>query len=154
MAINALRFEVSDENVEVVHIYFDYKAHQSQTALSVATSLLKQLLIRLDFIPQELESMYSTNTKLNMATCKAMLFQCARKVGTIYAVFDAVDECNETNFTEILEFLAHFQNSFKILLSTRPRRESLPVRLFPIFSHCIIVLSPTNSKTLTEVVSV
>ena len=82
----------------------------------MARSLLKQLLTPLDAITPELELMYSKNTKPNVATCQALLHSCSQKFDTIYAVFDAVDECND----EILEFIAQLPNSYRILLSSRP----------------------------------
>ena len=49
-----------------------------------------------------------------------MIHLCSQKFDTIYAVFDAVDECNDMHQEEILEFITQLPTSYRILLSSRP----------------------------------
>lgn len=124
IAINDLksRFD-ADENVQVIYMYFDYKSQQSQSVVDVAMGLLKQLLASQQVdVPSELESLYSTSTKPNLATCKRLLAECAKRSGTIYAVFDAIDECGEISQQDILDLFGHLQQTgpYRMLISSRP----------------------------------
>jgi NACHT domain len=122
IAINDLKNRFpADRNVQVIHLYFDYKSQQSQTVVDIAINLLKQLLSRLDNIPNELDSLYCANTRPDLPACKRLLTLCSKQFGTIFAVFDAIDECCDSYRKELLALFAHLlQSGCKLLISSRP----------------------------------
>jgi hypothetical protein len=111
----------ADENVQILHLYFDYKSQQTQTALNIGLKLLTQLLSCLDDIPEELEALYSRGTKPDLAACKRLLTSLAQKGPNVFAVFDAIDECHDTHQKEVLALFGHLQQSgYRLLISSRP----------------------------------
>lgn len=117
----------------MVYVYFDYKAQQSQAGIHVAKSLLKQLLCRSDNIPSELESLYNesirTSGKPDIPTFTQLLKLYAQKF-SIYAIFDALDECSDDHQKELLSLFADLQKgAYRLLISSRPHLPHLRDRL-------------------------
>ena len=127
IAIDHLINKFRDENVKVVYVYFDYKAERTQTTIDVVRSLLKQLLSQFDNLPPELEPLYTlygksirTSTRPDITICIRLLASCSQ-ISSIYAVFDAIDECSDVYQKEVLELFAHLQKSgYRLLISSRP----------------------------------
>jgi hypothetical protein len=133
IAIDYLKNKFRDENVKVVYVYFDYKAERTQTRIDIVRILLKQLLSQFDTVPPELESLYTlydesicTSTNPDITTLTRFLTLCSQ-ISTIYAIFDAIDECSDVHQMEVLELFAHLQQSgYRLLISSRPHlHESL-----------------------------
>jgi hypothetical protein len=103
-----------------VPIYFDIQSQKRQTGAHIARYLLQQLLPALDEVPAQLESQFKDGKTLpDISTCKELLKFVASKL-SIYAVFDAFDECTESE-DGVLDLLIHLNNSaYKILISSRP----------------------------------
>lgn len=120
IAIDALTAEFQNDEVAVLHVYFDYKAQKAQTAVNIAHNLLKQLLSRLDYIPLELQNSHSANTKPSLDESRTMLSGLTDNFRTIYAIFDAIDECDVNQLNEIVAGIAGLGPNCKVLISTRP----------------------------------
>lgn len=121
IAIDALTAaEFQNDEVAVLHVYFDYKGQKTQTAVNIAHNLLKQLLSRVDHIPLELQNSHSANTKPSLDTSRTMLSALTDSFHTIYAIFDAVDECDVDQLNEIVALIAGLGSNCKVLISTRP----------------------------------
>ena len=106
-------------------MFFDYKSHQTQTAVDVSMSLLKQLIFSVDQSDAAIESLYSENKRPDMATCKRLLTCYAQKRDSVYTVFDALDEYNEApkERSELFGLFGHLQRELRchLLLSSRAR---------------------------------
>lgn len=132
IAIDYLNSRFASEYVKVVYIYFDYTIHRTQTAAHVTTSLLKQLLSQCDQLPAGLDSLYAlydeslrTSTRPDLSTFTQLLILCAQEF-SIYAVFDAMDECNEDYQADIISLFIDLQkSSCKLLISSRPHLRNL-----------------------------
>ena len=108
------------ENGKVVYFYFDYKAPQTHSATSIAANLLKQLLCQSDSIPSQLESLYCEQKGVDLSIIIQLLTSAAERYSSIYAVFDALDECGDGYRKEALELFAKLQESgYRLLISTR-----------------------------------
>jgi NACHT domain len=120
MATHYLKDRFHDNNaVQVVHLYFEQKTRLTQT--EVALHILKQILSDLDDVPPQLEALYNKSTKPDIAACKELLTSCAEKFSSVYAVFDAIDECSNANQKDVVSLFAHLQRStYRLLISTRP----------------------------------
>lgn len=109
----------------MLYAYFDYKAQQTQSSLDVSKVLLKQLLCHdhSNTVPPELESLYDKSIGSGSSPdidviCE--LLTSFSKDYSMYAVFDALDECSEWNRKDMLSLFTTLQKSgFRLLVSTR-----------------------------------
>lgn len=111
-----------DKNNAVIYIFFDYKSHQTQTAIDIAMCLLKQLILPRDNIVGEIESYYMKGERLNMAACKQLLAFYAKRRDSIYAIFDGLDEYTKSanEMSELFGLFTHLQTiRCHLLLSSR-----------------------------------
>lgn len=110
-------------NAKVIYIYFDYKAQTMQTEVYIVGTLLKQLLCQISDIPADIESFYNDSIAKNNkpSVTDLVRFLTSHSKSRIYAVFDALDECNDKYQQNVLSLLAILEKSgFKLLISTRP----------------------------------
>ena len=108
----------------MVYIYFNYQSKETQTAVQIARTIVKQLISGVG-IPEELESLYKKSTEENttpgMKEIIPVLELCSRRFSSRYAVFDALDECSDTHKEEILDLFVNLQKfGYKLLISGRP----------------------------------
>jgi hypothetical protein len=119
--------------VKVVYIYFNYQSKDSQTAVQITKTIIKQLVSGLE-IPEELESFYKNftekTTNPRMEELISVLGPCSRRFSSIYAVFDALDECDDRYKEEILGLFVNLQKrGYKLLISGRPPLDTCACRL-------------------------
>lgn len=134
IAIDALTEQAKNPNSKVVYLYFDYATPQNQTAMSVARSLLKQLVSQSGDFPFDLESLYDNavqhGTEPDIDTLILHLSLFAEK-NPVYAIFDAIDECDLIHIESLLEFFSELQQSaFRLLISTRPHLQNFEDHLW------------------------
>ena len=108
----------------MVYIYFNYQLKETQTAVQIARTILKQLISDVE-IPDELLSLYKKSTEKNtepgMGELIPLVQSCSRRFSSRYAVFDALDECSDTHKEEILDLFVNLQKfGYKLLISGRP----------------------------------
>ncbi len=120
IAIDALTAEFQNDDVAVLPVYFDYKGQKAQTAVNIAHNLLKQLLSRMDYIPLDLQNSHSANTKPSLDRTRRMLSSLTDNFHTVYAIFDAIDECDVNQLNEIVALIGGLGQNCKVLISTRP----------------------------------
>jgi hypothetical protein len=130
IAIDYIKERFINENTNVLHIYFDFKAQQSQSAIDISSILLKQLLSNGDNIPHDVEDLYErctrTGTRPDQTTLTLLLTSWSQKSSSIYAVFDALDECSDRHQEEILSLFGLLEQSgYKLLISSRPHLQHL-----------------------------
>jgi len=120
---------LKDSNMKLIYIYFDYQEVKVQTLANVVGSLLKQLVSQLESVPAEVDKIYEKaiqraarpeTTKL----CE-LLFSLSKTFRT-FAVFDAMDECNEGVQDSMFTLVAGLQKSdCNLLVSSRPHLQQL-----------------------------
>jgi hypothetical protein len=117
-----------NDGIKVVYIYFDHEISQTQTALAVAQSFLKQLIPKMDIIPSELFEVYrQCRRNSSLPTVNDMLRGLRWWLGKyqVYVVVDAIDECDHQNQAQVFELLTALQRGVcRILISSRPRLTS------------------------------
>jgi hypothetical protein len=125
-------------------VYFEYKARQAQSGIDIACNLLKQLLSQFEVVPHELKALYTlydestrTNCRPDMSTLANLLTSCASEF-QIYGVFDALDECDDSDQDGVLSLLFLLnQSGFRLLISARPHVKlgsSWPGTVLKVFS--------------------
>ena len=89
----------------VAYIYFDYEDGVSQNINYIIRSLLKQLLNRSSPAYHQLKSMYIENEKVGTdpdpsSFVDLLRYTVASNIGSVFVVFDALDECGNEKFRE------------------------------------------------------
>ncbi|KAI9375064.1 purine and uridine phosphorylase [Aspergillus egyptiacus] len=81
----------------VAYIYFNYKRHEMQRLSKVLGSLLRQLLINRQHIPQVVKEFYRQHKARNQRPSSSTLTEAIKQVTALYSrvfiVVDALDEC-------------------------------------------------------------
>ena len=119
----------------MVHIYFDYKDPEGQTAESIIRCLLKQLLIPLDLVPRDLQTLYEDQRRRlclpDNATLVRLWDRLTSKYSSVYAVFDALDECSPKARVELLNLIDKIRKpNIKILCTFRSYVQSIVLERF------------------------
>ena len=112
----------------MVYVYFKYQARKSQTSVALARNLIKQLMPPDGDIPSDLESLYNaskTTDPPSPSDFLKLLRQYRKGFSSIYAVFDAFDECSDENQNDVLSLFADLEKSeYNLLVSGRPQTPS------------------------------
>jgi hypothetical protein len=97
----------------IAYIYFDYKNMKEQTADNVIRVLLKQLLLPLDSIPCDLQSVYDRRhlNILSKVFLVRQLLSTSAIFHSVYIVLDGLDECNSTTFCDMVNLVRLFKES-------------------------------------------
>jgi hypothetical protein len=106
----------------VAYIYFDYKDPKSYALENIIRSLLKQLLLKLLLLPQELESLYDEckreGKSADASTLKKHLLSACSHFKSAIVLFDALDECN--NFKETANIISELKKTgVKVFCTSR-----------------------------------
>jgi hypothetical protein len=115
-------------DILISFVYFDYKAQQVQAIEDVIACLLKQVLTKFDDcnVPPELVTFYDHHALKGKRLDESILLQLltthSKKFSTVYAVFDALDECNESYQSKLFTLFGTLQQSglYRLLGSFRP----------------------------------
>ncbi|KAJ7577658.1 ankyrin repeat-containing domain protein [Mycena floridula] len=97
-AVNHLRNQLSQRDVGVACIFFDYNTSSSQSVADIFGSIIRQLLIDSSSIPESLESLHtsfqSRKSRPTSLSAMAQALQAQiRLYSHVYLVVDALDEC-------------------------------------------------------------
>jgi hypothetical protein len=108
----------------VVYIYFNYQSRDTQSAVQITRTIVKQLISGLE-IPEELRSIYEQSLRkdlhLGMKELIPILELCSRRFSSRFAIFDALDECSDMHKNDILDLFVNLQEfGYKLLISGRP----------------------------------
>jgi hypothetical protein len=114
----------SGEVSAVAYVYFDYNDLQSQARDNIIRSLLKQLLFHWAILPRELEQIFERSIErgktANGETLKEHLISTCSHVGSVFVLFDALDECTRENFDQAAELICDLKNAgAKIFCTSR-----------------------------------
>lgn len=112
-------------NVCVAYIYFDYKNAEAQTGDFVIRTLLKQLLIPLDLVSRELETVYDESCSRLKSPPKewliSQLLSVAAKFSIVFIMLDALDECSNETLEDAITLVHRFKDSgIKVFCTFRP----------------------------------
>jgi hypothetical protein len=106
----------------VTWIYCNYNARQSQTAVNLLSSLVRQSLQQLPSLPDYIRSIYNDNiqkrTKLGRKECTELLSTVFRSFSDVFIVVDALDECGKDTATEFIKPVIELPST-RILIMSR-----------------------------------
>ena len=106
----------------MIYVYFNYKSSESQDQVKIAGRLLEQLVANAD-IPPELTSLHekSKGKTPEPAALIQILKSYSKRFSSLYAVFDAFDECGDGSQEDVLDLFDDLEKSgYKLLISSRP----------------------------------
>lgn len=122
VAIDFLSKSLLADSVGLAYLFCSYDARADQTATSLLTALLKQLVQRrpeiADPVKQVYEDYLDKSSKPSLAEIvKLTRFICER-YRTVFIVVDALDECTEKNCVRVslVDALRDLQTSFDVRL--------------------------------------
>jgi len=109
----------------VVYCYFQYDNRPNQTAAKVIKHLFKHFLASLPEIPPEVEEFCNNHRRRldspPLPEIIALFVACAVKIPSVYVIMDALDECDETQRKDIIDFIVALTgNRIKVLTTSRP----------------------------------
>ena len=120
----------SKPNLAIAYFYFDFNESEKQNATSFVTALIAQLCNHVVDLPEKLKELYKAcNNGRGVATLDALraaLFAVVDKVGDVFIVADALDECpnNENLRAELLELIKDMStqssSNIHLLVTSRP----------------------------------
>lgn len=122
MVIDHLMDQYAKEDANVIYIYFDYKSQTKQTEVDIVSALLKQVLCRITDIPADIQSFYNDSVVANKKPMNDLIrFLTLHSKSRTYAVFDALDECDDKYQQGMLSLFGMLEKTgFKLLISMRP----------------------------------
>jgi hypothetical protein len=113
----------------VVYTFFDYNDRQKQTPVGIIRSLLKQIVSPFDTVPREIIDLYASRaTDPDLSTLLEQFYTCAERFDSIYILFDAFDECDDSQQKKILTLIHEFvlHKSLRIMLTSRTHPQRVP----------------------------
>jgi ankyrin repeat protein len=130
LVVDELRQDYADDNEAcVVHYYFDFSEQQLQTEVHLVRSVLRQICVKYDVLPEALTAFYhktlnAERDKVWFNKLERVFQRIASTYRRIFFVFDALDEADSTRHDglfQVLNTIAHSDVSdTKVFLTRRP----------------------------------
>jgi len=109
LVVDHLSTLAPDESKSVVYFYCDYQDGRNRTPSNIIGALVKQLVVALPEIPDEIVRVFRAakrhESKLGLADASRMLALSLHRFCRIYICIDALDECQEPHRSELLRSL-------------------------------------------------
>ncbi|KAH0608836.1 uncharacterized protein H6S33_001064 [Morchella sextelata] len=131
--IDHLQTEARKNNYMVSYIYFNYKEQKQQKPLQILASLVKQLACQTSQLPSYIVDLHTRLTKETKQPTEQELYSALvstlKAFGRVFFVFDALDECHQTDRRTTLLPLFHRMvgenPSIRIFLTSRQHPEDI-----------------------------
>lgn len=125
ITVDYLQNTVQAQDVGVAYIYCNYKECADQTALSLLTAILKQLVQDRPSIAKPLSSLYDYHvvrkTRPSLDETMGALQSILANYSRVYVVIDALDECAQGDRDELLDKLRSLQSRTDLRLMATSR---------------------------------
>jgi len=112
------------EDGVVAYHYFNYKEQENQTGDKVAASLLKQLLLHSQTVPEEVENVFNAlgiNDHPGFSKLLWLFQFCVPSFSKVFVILDGLDECNGTQMEDMAKLVRQFMKSnIKVFVTSRP----------------------------------
>ena len=118
--IDSLESISSQEEIGVAYIFCNYKEGGNQTARSLMSSLLQQLLQKVSVIPDAVIDLYQKSTQPSLQEVSNCLKLTIKGFRTVFIVIDALDECLIETREALLNEIQGLQPEIQLLVTSRP----------------------------------
>jgi len=106
LVIDSLRDQAKGQNVTIACLYLDFAAQQEQSSTSLLGALLKQLVVGLGKIPEEMVQAYEEQKNfMPQHTDIVKMLQTASSKKHTFICIDALDECVPEHRAKLLNSL-------------------------------------------------
>ncbi len=114
----------------MAYLYFDHQDQSAQQPATVFACVLRQLLDQQPGIPNAVSRMYDSvgpNGKLPQAECRTSIAGLVKRLGRVYLVFDALDECASEYRASFLQTLGQLSQvpGLRLLVTSRPHIQEI-----------------------------
>jgi hypothetical protein len=105
LASTVIDYLVHNQSAEdfILIYYFDFRNEQKRTLRSLLLSLIAQICVRADSVPQDIQEAFHRGSSIDMCYLTKMFTALALDCGRVQIVIDGLDESSET--PELLDFL-------------------------------------------------
>ncbi|MCJ1261720.1 hypothetical protein MMC22_001586 [Lobaria immixta] len=113
LVIDSLQKAARSKDVGIAYIYCSYKETQRQSPSNLTASLLQQLLMQQNNIPDDVVALYERHTQIKtrplLNEYLRLLQATIHNFSRVYIIIDGLDECSEANSTRS-QFLTGINN--------------------------------------------
>jgi hypothetical protein len=120
----------------VAYMYFDYKNETGQTGARVVASLLKQFLVDVDLLPNEIELVYDEHAPtFRTIDFAALIHLCVATLSTLtnaFVLLNGLDECSQDQYRDVILFVNELRKlPVKVLCTGRPHSSNRNAQINP-----------------------
>lgn len=129
--IDYLLDEATANDYGVAYIYFHYREREHQKPIHILASLVKQLATQIEALPVEIETLHDklegSRRKPKFEELYTALVATFKSFSRVFLVFDALDECHQSNQRrELLPFFHRMEKSgANIFITSRQYPEDI-----------------------------
>lgn len=87
------------QDIGIAYIFCSYRQQHEQKLIGILSSILKQLIQTLHFVPDDLNALYRDCSRLQLDQLLKLLVTVASSYSRVYLVIDALDECSDSDRT-------------------------------------------------------
>lgn len=133
VVIEHLKTTFEEENVGIAYVYFERANQEQQTSAVVVRSILQQLVYPLppEELPADLFAAYRASKTRGLKDVDLLfvvLLSLRSKFQSTFVIFDALDECKETELESIMIIMEQLATaSFRIFATSRPHLRNLSI---------------------------
>lgn len=111
--VDQLREYFDEQNVAVLHLYFNYRDQADQTTEKAIASLLKQLAIARQHLPKPVFELYrkfkAQERRPQLQDLEQAFSLTCQSIDRVFVIVDALDECETKNRKAFLRSLSSLQ---------------------------------------------
>jgi hypothetical protein len=155
--INHLQESVGmEQDIGVAYIFFDYGQQSEQNLFSILKSILKQLVLKLSFVPADLNMLYRScqndHSQPQHDQFAELLVTIANSYSRVYLVIDALDECSDVDRTrdKVISYVLDLHEKYNISIFATSRFIPDIVAKFEPFSSVEIRASDADVTLFVE----
>lgn len=125
LAVDQLREYFAEQNVVVIHQYFNYRDQADQTTEKTIASLLKQLAVAGHGVPKPVSELYrkfkTQERRPQLQDLEQAFLLTCQTFDRVFVIIDALDECDVKHRKPFLRSLSHLQSDrpISILVTSR-----------------------------------
>ena len=152
LVIDTLSDSINGDNAAVACMYCDFQAHQEQSIASMLAALLKQLIAKMEPMPQEIMKVFERAKREvdgrphRLPEIQAMLVKSLSSLRRGFICIDALDEFPSKHRPELFESLRHVVRgcpNIRLFITGRPQIREEVGKYFPGYPD-LMPIKPTR----------
>jgi hypothetical protein len=141
------------QEIGLAYVYCDYRDQSQQTTVNLMGGLLKQLLVTLPELPEELITIHrqkyeQERTSLELSDAVEMFHSTCRTFNRTYICLDALDECQDV--IQLLKCLQDTPSSVRLFTTSRKHIQTIVQHHFKESVTISIVANESDIKAFIK----